>query len=24
VSLMIAVPVCIGFGSWLGWKAAGR
>jgi ABC-type transporter Mla subunit MlaD len=23
-SLMIAVPVCIGFGTWLGWKIAGR
>jgi hypothetical protein len=24
VSLMIAVPVCIGFGTWLGWKLGGR
>jgi hypothetical protein len=24
VSLIIAVPVCIGLGAWLGWKLAGK
>jgi hypothetical protein len=24
VSLIVAAPVCIGLGAWLGWKLAGK